>query len=114
MWWTSSRHLLYDETIKKETNIYAQLSNPCFSNGSHDSAWHAVQDEHEEDTGVEVKVQSSREKMFKRLQQRVVELLDHRFTVFFVFFMTIWALFVEDIQIATPLDKRELTCLLPG
>lgn len=96
---------LYDETIKKETNIYAQLSNPCFSNG-HDSAWHAVQDEHEEDTGVEVKVQSSREKMFKRLQQRVVELLDHRFTVFFVFFMTIWALFVEDIQIATPLDKR--------
>ena len=48
---------------------------------------------------------TQRQLFLEQVKKHVIVALDHRLTVFLVFFMTIWALFVDDMAIAVPLDK---------
>jgi hypothetical protein len=58
------------------------------------------------DTGEhELKLKSRREEFLEDLQLRTNAILDHKFASVIVFFMTVWALFIEDLEFGIPLPK---------
>ena len=62
----------------------------------------ADEDNRSQDTAVTT---SSHSIIFRKVQKRANIILDNRLTVLVVFIMTLWALFIEDVALAVPLDK---------
>ena len=86
-------------------NIYTELPTAQFIKCESD-IWSPAEDAEIDGAQTAVQVKTKRQILLQKVKKRVIYVLDHNISLFFIFVMTFWALFAEDLQFGAPLDKN--------
>mmetsp|Transcript_30840 Transcript_30840/g.80463 ORF Transcript_30840/g.80463 Transcript_30840/m.80463 type:complete len:795 (-) Transcript_30840:473-2857(-) len=89
---------------KDDVNIYSHVPSAEFISCPED-IWAPKMLEEIDDGAAVVRVKTRTEIMLQRLRVSTIFVLDHNLTLFFVFLMTFWALFADDLALGIPLAK---------
>ena len=84
---------------KLTENIYANLGAAHFVACPED-IWQPLSKDEQEFGEQEIKGKTRRQEFIAELRLRTAYVLDHKFCVLVVTFMTMWALFMDDLQVS--------------